>query len=128
MEQPHIFSASDLAQFEYCPLAWWYEEISEVAQADQEELTRHLEELENEYPSAATALPEYQVIERLIERAELFSLGKEQHAAHEAQPRVAQTDKKGQVAPVPRAFTLLVSGLILLTLVLLVLGLLLWFR
>ncbi len=128
MEQPRIFSASDLAQFEYCPLAWWYEEVSEVAQADQEELAHRLEELEDEYESTAAALPEYQVIERLIERTRLFAEGQVQHVAHAMQRRAPSSEERTVVTPVPRAFIILVVGLVLLTLILIGFGLLLWLR
>ncbi|HEY7348957.1 MAG TPA: hypothetical protein VH599_11660 [Ktedonobacterales bacterium] len=125
MEQRRIFSASDLAQFEYCPLAWWYEEVSELAQADEEELTQRLKELEDEYESSAPALPEYQVIERLIERANLFAQGREQRRAER---QANQADKSAVVTPVPRIFMVIVAGLVVLTLVLLGLGLLLWLQ
>ncbi len=126
MEQRRIFSASDLAQFEYCPLAWWYEEISELAQAEPEELTQRLEELEAEYPSSVSSLPEYQVIERLLERANRFAHGREQHAQDAAQRSVQQTSARTISRPVPRIFGVIVAGLVVLTVVLLGLGLLLW--
>jgi hypothetical protein len=128
MEQRRIFSASDLAQFEYCPLAWWYEEVSEIAQADHEELAARLEELEDEHESAARALPEYQVIERLIERANQFAQGRELHANDAARRLADQPAQATVVTPVPRIFTGIVVVLVLLTLVLLGLGLLLWLR
>lgn len=128
MEQRRIFSASDLAQFEYCPLAWWYEEVSELAQADQDELAERLEALEAERASSATALLEYQVVERLLERASRFALGRAQHAADAAQ-RLANTDEaRVVVTPVPRVFTIIVVGLAVLAVLLLGLGLLLWVR
>lgn len=126
MEQRRIFSASDLAQFEYCSLAWWYEEVSDLAQADPEELAQRLEELEDEYPSSARAQPEYLVIERLLERANRFARGREQHAADAAQ-RQAQQPAAGTInTPVPPVFGVIVAGLVVLTVVLLGLGLLLW--
>lgn len=128
MEQRRIFSASDLAQFEYCPLAWWYEEISELAQAEPEELTQRLEELEAEYPTSVSAQPEYQVIERLLERANRFARGREQHAQDAAKHQVQQTSTKTISTPVPRIFGVIVAGLVVLTVVLLGLGLLLWVR
>ena len=128
MKPQRIFSASDLAQFEYCPLAWWYEEVSELAQADQEELAERLAELEAEYPSSASALPEYQVIERLLERATRFAHGRKQQAADSAARRASQTDTETIITPVPRVFALIVVGLAVLTVVLLGLGLLLWVR
>jgi hypothetical protein len=128
MEQRRIFSASDLAQFEYCPLAWWYEEVSELAQADPEELAQRLEELEDQYPASASAQPEYQVIERLLARANQFSRGRERQAGVPARRRLPQPDPAPIITPVPRAFAALVVGLVVLTVVLIGLGLLLWVR
>jgi hypothetical protein len=127
-EQRRIFSASDLAQFEYCPLAWWYEEVSELAQADQEELAERLEALEAGDASSASALPEYEVVKRLLERANQFAQGRAQHAADAAQRPASQANQRTIVAPVPRVFPVLVFGLAVLTVVLLGLGLLLWVR
>lgn len=127
MEKQRVFSASDLAQFEYCPLAWWYEEISEVAEAEEDELAGRLEELKNQYGAAATALPEYIVIERLHERAQRFAQGRAQHAAHGAQ-RVSQAESTSVAPPVPRIFSCIVFALVLFTLAALGLGVLLWVR
>src|ERR1051326_1430364 len=123
MEQRRLFSASDLAQFEYCPLAWWYEEVSELAQADEDELAQRLEELEDEYPASARAQPEYQVIERLRERATRFAHGRDQHGSDAAQRQVRQTAASPISTPVPRVFGVIVVALVVLTVVLLGLGL-----
>ncbi|HEY7356748.1 MAG TPA: hypothetical protein VH590_09790 [Ktedonobacterales bacterium] len=128
MEQRRIFSASDLAQFEYCPLAWWYEEVSDLAQADQDELAGRLKELEDEYGASAISSPEYQVIKRLHDRAGRFAQGHEQQAADGSQRQASQTNERTIVAPVPHIFGLLVVGLSVLTVVLLGVGLLLWVR
>ncbi|HLW00926.1 MAG TPA: hypothetical protein VKT82_19860 [Ktedonobacterales bacterium] len=128
MEQQRIFSASDLAQFEYCPLAWWYEEVSDLAQADPAELAERLEELEDQYPASASAQPEYQVIERLLARANQFALGRARQTADAAAHHLSQSDVATITTPVPRAFAALVVGLVALTIVLIGLGLLLWLR
>lgn len=127
-EQRRIFSASDLAQFEYCPLAWWYEEVSELAQADQEELAERLEALEAGEASSATGLPEYEVVKRLLELANQFAQGRARHAADAAQRPASQADERTIVAPVPSVFPVIVAGLVALTVVLLGLGLVLWVR
>lgn len=127
-EQRRIFSASDLAQFEYCPLAWWYEEVSELAQASQEELAERLEALETGDATSATGLPEYEVVKRLLARANQFAQGRAQHAADAAERPASPADERTIVAPVPRVFPVLVVGLAVLTVVLLGLGLLLWVR
>ncbi len=128
MEQWRVFSASDLAQFEYCPLAWWYEEVSDLAQADQEELAERLKELEDAYGASAASSPEYQVIKRLHDRAGRFAQGHEQQAADASQRWASQANEQTIVTPVPRIFGMIVVGLAALTVVLLGLGLLLWVR
>jgi CRISPR/Cas system-associated exonuclease Cas4 (RecB family) len=150
MSQPsghqRVFSASDVAQFEYCPLAWWYEEVSEVAQADEDELERYLGELEARAGSAATTLPEYQVAARLLQRARLFEQGKTQHAEyamHETEQGtwVEEEEEEGETAqegdaseseaappPVPLIFRVVVFSLIVLMVVLFALGMWLWLR
>ncbi len=127
-EQRRIFSASDLAQFEYCPLAWWYEEVSELAQADAAELAERLEELEAQYPASASAQPEYQVIERLLVRAQRFEQGRDLQAADAERRRQSQPEQTAITAPVPRVFAAVVVVLIVLVVVLMGLGLLLWVR
>jgi hypothetical protein len=127
MEERRVFSASDLAQFEYCPLAWWYEENSETAQADEDELAERLEELKDQYGTKADALPEYQVIERLLERAQRFAQGRAQHAKHVAQ-QTGQSNSASVAPPVPRIFGCIVAALVVLTLGALGLGVLLWVR
>lgn len=141
-----VFSASDVAQFEYCPLAWWYEEVSEVAQADEEELERYLEALEDRSGLSATMLPEYQVAVRLRQRARLFAQGKTQHAEYAMSETaqgtpVEEGDEEEETAqeedaaepemvapPVPRVFAVLVFSLIVFLVGLLAFGMWLWLR
>lgn len=144
-EQQRIFSASDVAQFEYCPLVWWYEEMNELAQAEEKELLQHLEELKRNYGSSASADPEYQVLKRLLVRARRYERGVEQHIHYplrqkepeglvEAEEPVEQNQDEagGEAAialpPVPRIFALVVVGFVLLAVGLLAFGLLLWVR
>jgi hypothetical protein len=126
-EQRHIFSASDLAQFEYCSLAWWYEEFSDLAQADQEELAQRLEELVAEDAATASAQPEYVVIERLLDRAIQFAAGREQQAKVAAQ-QIHPAEEPTISAPAPRIFSVVVVGLVLLLVFLLGLGMLVLVR
>ena len=150
MQQPtpgerRIFSASDVAHFEYCPLAWWYEEMNELAQAEEDELLPHLEELRRAYGPGASADPEYQVLKRLLVRARRYEHGIAQHSGHpslqEASDGPAELEEQAEqdqdeaneasnivLAPVPRIFSLIVVGLVLLTVGLLAFGLLLWVR
>ncbi len=81
-QSQRIFTASEVAEFEYCPLVWWHEQFEEVAQADTEELFARLVELEDEYKEQAPALPEYQVIEQLLLRRGAFEQGQQQHLEH----------------------------------------------
>lgn len=144
-EQRRIFSASDVAQFEYCPLAWWYEEVNELAQAEEDELLRHLEELKRIYGPGASANPEYQVLKRLLVQARRYERGITQHIRYSSREEVADELNKleeqaeqdldeasgespVELPPVPRIFALVVIGFVLLTLGLLAFGLLLWIR
>ncbi len=81
-DKQRVFTASEVAEFEYCSLAWWHEQFEPLAQADTEELFARLVELEHEHGSQATALPEYDVIEQLLLRAGAFEAGRRQHADH----------------------------------------------
>ena len=44
-----IFTASEVAEFEYCPLTWWHQQFEPLAQADTEELFARLVELEHDH-------------------------------------------------------------------------------
>jgi hypothetical protein len=77
-----IFTASEVAEFEYCPLAWWYDQFEPAAQQDTEELFARLVELEHEHDSQAPTLPEYQMIEQLLVRRGAFEQGQHQHLDH----------------------------------------------
>jgi hypothetical protein len=77
-----IFTASEVAEFEYCPLAWWYDQFEPAAQQDTEELFARLVELEHEHDSQAPTLPEYQMIEQLLVRRGAFEQGQQQHLDH----------------------------------------------
>jgi hypothetical protein len=77
-----MFTASEVADFEYCPLAWWHEQFEPWAQADSEELFARLVELEHEHNTQAPALPEYRMIEQLLLRLGAFEEGRRQHREH----------------------------------------------
>ena len=74
-----LYTASEVAQFEYCPLVWWHEQFDPLAQAGNEELFARMVELEYEHGAQATALPEYQMIEQLLLRRGAFEEGRQQH-------------------------------------------------
>jgi hypothetical protein len=97
-----LFAASEVAEFEYCPLAWWYERFEPLAQSDTEELFARLVELEHEHGPQAPALPDYQVVEQLLLRKGAFDEGQQQHREHaeaveeveeEVRVRVSNTGK-----------------------------------
>jgi hypothetical protein len=78
----HIFTASEVAEYEYCPLVWWYEQYEPLATANTEELFARMVALEHDHGPQATTLPEYQVIEQLLVRRGAFEEGREQHHEH----------------------------------------------
>ncbi len=82
MAHARNFTASEVAEFEYCPLAWWHEQFEPWAQAENEELFARLVELEHEHSAQATALPEYRMIEQLLLRRGAFDEGRRQHQEH----------------------------------------------
>jgi hypothetical protein len=81
-QQQRLFRASEVAEFEYCPLTWWYERFEPLAQSDTEELFARLVELEHEHGSQATALPEYRMVEQLLLRRGAFDEGTQEHLEH----------------------------------------------
>src|SRR6266705_547360 len=83
-----LFTASEVAEFEYCPLAWWHEQFEPLAQVDTEELFAHLVELEHEHGSEAPAVPEYQVVEQLLVRKGAFDEVREQHQEQAEEERI----------------------------------------
>ena len=78
----HIFTASEVAEFEYCPLTWWHEHFEPLAQANTDEIFARLVELEDEHGPQAPGLPEYQVGEQLLLRRGAFEQGIQQHQEH----------------------------------------------
>src|SRR5579883_579511 len=80
--QTRMFTASEVAEFEYCPLAWWHEQFEPWAHAEDEELFARLVELEHEHGAQAPGLPEYRLIEGLLLRRGAFDQGKRQHQEH----------------------------------------------
>ena len=81
-KRQRLFTASEVAEFEYCPLVWWHEQYEPLAQVDTEDLFAHLVELEQEHGAQAPALPEYQMVEQLLLRKGAFEEGQQQHLEH----------------------------------------------
>ena len=93
-----LFTASEVAQFEYCPLVWWHEQFEPLAQAGNEELFARMVELEYEHGVQATTLPEYQMIEQLLLRRGAFEEGRQQHLDHaEEVEEIEEEIRKGEV-------------------------------
>ena len=116
-----------MAEYEYCPLVWWHEQFEPLAQADTEELFARLVELEHEYGSQATALPEYDTIEKLLLRAGAFEEGRQQHADHAEE--VAEIEEEARVGVrtgrYTRLLTIVITTLVILALLLIVAAVLL---
>ena len=86
-----VFTASEIGEYEYCPLAWWYARYEPHVDIDTEELFAELVEMEQAYGPQAPALPEYQFIEQLLLQRDAFEEGRQQHSEH-AQQVAAITD------------------------------------
>jgi len=76
------FTASEVAEFEYCPLAWWHEHFESLVYGENDELFARMVELEHDHRSQAPALPEYRLIEGLLLRRGAFEKGRRQHQEH----------------------------------------------
>lgn len=120
--QDHYFTASEVAEFEYCPLAWWHERFEPEARADTEELFARLVELEHDHDQQAPALPEYRMIEQLLVRRGAFEDGLQQH--HEHAEEVEALEEGVHVAATParnlRLLTLIAAALFILALLMIV--------
>ncbi|HYA99087.1 MAG TPA: hypothetical protein VED37_02600 [Ktedonobacteraceae bacterium] len=113
-----LFTASEVAQFEYCPLVWWHEQFEPLTQANNEELFAHMVELENEHGVQATSLPEYQMVEQLLLRRGAFEEGRQQHLDHaEEVQEIEEEIRQGELATV-RSRMLVVIAIVLLCLAL----------
>ena len=72
-KRQRLFTASEVAEFEYCPLVWWHQQYEPLADADKEE---------HENGTQAPGLPEYQMVEQLLVRKGAFDEGRQQHQEH----------------------------------------------
>nr|BBH89180.1 hypothetical protein KTC_39310 [Thermosporothrix sp. COM3] len=121
-QSQRLFTASEIAQFEYCPLSWWYEHFGPTARADTEELFARLVELEHEYGSQAPSLPEYQVIEQLLLRQNAFNEGIHQHTDYDHGPqRGLKADSSSN--DLLHRLTLIAICILLIAIILIVAGL-----
>jgi len=92
--QQRFFTASEVAEFEYCPLTWWHEQFEPLARTDTEELFARLVELEHEHSSQAPTLPEYRMIEQLLLPRGAFDVGTQQHLEHAEDVEEAQEEAR----------------------------------
>src|SRR5438128_12546571 len=97
-----LFTASEVAEFEYCPLVWWHEQFEPLAQADNEALFARLVELEHEHGAQAPALPEYKMVEQLLLRRGAFDEGRQQHLDHAADVEESEEDIRRRVTATGR--------------------------
>ena len=122
-----LFTASEVAEFEYCSLAWWYEQFEPLARTGTEELFARLVELEHEYGPQATSLPEYHMIEQLLLRAGAFDEGRQQHANHAEEVAEMEEEARAGVRPnrYARLLIIVITTLVILALLLIVAAILL---
>jgi hypothetical protein len=122
--QGHSFTASEVAEYEYCPLAWWFERFDPRAQAGTEELFARLVELEHDSGPQAPTLPEYQMIEQLLLRRGAFEEGQQQHRDHADELEEIEEERANVPTASPsrslRTLTLVAVALLVLALLLIV--------
>lgn len=119
-QSQRIFTASEVAEYEYCPLVWWHEQFEPLVGADTEELFARLVELEQELGQQATTVPEYQTIEQLLVRRGAFETGRQQHLEHAEQVAELEEERSGtpQSGDAARRLVLIAGVLLLLALAL----------
>lgn len=116
-----LFTASEIAEFEYCPLVWWHQQFEPMASADTEELFARLVELEYEHDTQAPSEPEYQMIEQLLVRKGAFEEGQQQHLEHAEEVVKVQEERitTGYTGRKMRTVALVAAMLLVLALILL---------
>ncbi len=122
MQQPQsrqrLFTASEVAEFEYCPLVWWHEQFEPLAQADNDELFARMVELEYEHGAQAPALPEYKMVEQLLLRRGAFDEGRQQHLDHAEDVEEIQEEVRRGVKATGRMRIIAVIAIVMLCLAL----------
>lgn len=121
-QSQRLFTASEVAEYEYCPLVWWHEQYDTLNDADDEELFAEMVEVEQEFGAQAPAVPKYQVIERLLLRRGAFEEGRQQHQEHAEEVEQAEEIAEEQLRTSDSGFAM--RRLVLVVIVLLVLALL----
>ena len=122
LQQPQsrqrLFTASEVAEFEYCPLVWWHEQFEPLAQASDDELFARMVELEYEHGAQATALPEYKMVEQLLLRRGAFDEGRQQHLNHAEDVEEIQEEVRRGVKATGRMRIIAAIAIVLLCLAL----------
>ena len=117
-----LFTASEVVEFEYCPLVWWHEQYEPLAQVDTEYLFARLVELEQEHGAQAPALPEYQVIEQLLVRKGAFNEGRQQHMEHAEEVEEAEEVPTGMTTTRRMRILMVIITVVLVMAILLILA------
>ena len=113
-----LFTASEVAEFEYCPLVWWHEQFEPLARADNDELFARMVELEYEHGAQAPALPEYKMVEQLLLRRGAFDEGRQQHLDHAEDVEEIQEEVRRGVKATGRMRIIAVIAIVMLCLAL----------
>jgi hypothetical protein len=113
-----LFTASEVAEFEYCPLVWWHEQFEPLVEEDSEELFARLVELEEEHGAQAPSLPEYQFVEQLLLRRGAFAEGRQQHRDHAEEVEKVQEERITTARTTGNMRKLALAALIMLVLAL----------
>jgi hypothetical protein len=121
-QSQRLFSASEVAEYEYCPLVWWHEQYDALNDADDEELFAEMVAMEQNYGAQAPNLPEYQVIERLLLRRGAFDEGRRQHQEHAEEVEEAEEIAEEQLKTSDHGIAM--RKLVLFAIILMVLALL----
>lgn len=65
-EAQRVYTTTEVARYEYCPLVWWHEQFDPLAIGETEDLFAQMVEMEYAHGPQATSLPDYQVIEQIL--------------------------------------------------------------
>ena len=114
-----LFTAREVAEFEYCSLVWWYEQFDPLTQADTEELFARMVELEDDHGPQAPAVPEYQVVEQILLRRGAFAEGQLEKAGSEDELKEDEEERSTSVHVGSNTRSLLLIAFVMLVLALL---------
>ncbi|TMC20213.1 MAG: hypothetical protein E6J34_13315 [Chloroflexi bacterium] len=121
-QSKRLFTAREVAEFEYCSLVWWYEQFDPLTQAPTEELFARMVELEQDHGPQAPGVPEYQVIEQLLLRRGAFDEGQLQKAGSEDELHEDEEERSTPAHIGSNTRSLLVIALVMLVLAFLLVG------